>query len=319
MTHLRPFAALALIGLVGCKSDPPTGDPVPSAKAPAAAPTAPSPTTAPAPAPGATGGQPATPPPVALGQGTPEQQQALERANAALDAGDTAAALTAYAEAADGPVTGTSVSALLAAAELYGATERAAEARAHYERAVAQAPAVAEIRFAAGRHYAGAGLAPLAAVELREAIRLQPDFLPAYPALAGVLSQTGQATAAAELLATYEVRLQALITRLANAALPDRARVDVIDLFALLEDDRATHALIAAVSSRSDRVKLAAADALTLDPAPEALTALAKAVEAEPDPIIRQALAASMMRARATIEASLGQRAPAPAMPAPGE
>lgn len=311
--------ALALT-CIGCKADEASAPPPPTPPTPEApAPSAPAEPPAPSAAPGATGGQPASPAPVALGEGTPEQQQALERAHAALDAGDTAAALTAYTEAADGPITGTSVSALLAAAELYGALERPAEARSHFERAVEQAPEVAEIRFAAGRHYAGAGLAPLAATELREAIRLQPDFLPAYPALAGVLSQTGQGTAAAELLATYEVRLQQLTARLANAGMPDRARVDVIDLFALVDDDRVTHALISALTAQSAHVRLAAADALTHDPAPEALTALAQAVEAERDPIARRALAASMMRAKATIEASLGQKAPPPPMPKPGQ
>lgn len=287
------------------------GQPAPPAPATGATP-APAP-----PPPGATGGPPATPPPV--DEGTAEQLQALERANAALDRGDEAAALAEYTRAAQGPVTGAAISATLAAAELHDTRGRPAEARALYQRAVEIAPQMAEIRYAAGRFFAGLGESPLADVELREAIRLQPDFLPSYPALAGVLAQSGQPDAAAALLLGYEQRLQALTTRLRDPARSDADRVAVIDLFALLDDDRATRALIDALADPSPHVRLAAADALTFDPDPEALVALARAVESEADPIAKRALAASLRRAQATVEASMAKPPPLPAMPKPGQ
>ncbi|MCB9541596.1 MAG: HEAT repeat domain-containing protein [Myxococcales bacterium] len=270
--------------------------------------------------PGATGGQPATPPPPApVDEGTAEQLQALERANAALDRDDEASALAEYTRAAAGPVTGAAISATLAAAELHDTRGRPAEARALYQRAVEIAPQMAEIRYAAGRFFAGLGESPLADVELREAIRLQPDFLPSYPALAGVLSQSGQPEAAAALLLAYEQRLQALTARLRDPARANADRIAVVDLFALLDDERATRALIDALADPSPHIRLAAADALTFDPDPEALIALARAVEAEADPIAKRALAASLRRAQATVEASMAKPAPPPAMPKPGQ
>lgn len=315
------MASMACCALLACQPkapkapEAPAGSrPVEASAAPTGAPAAPAadPTADPTAAPADPTAAPA------FDEGTAEQLQALERANAAHDRGDEATALAEYARAAEGPITGASISATLAAAELLNTTDRTAEARALYQRAAEQAPHMAEIRYAAGRFFAGTGESPLAEVELREAIRLQPDFLPSYPALAGVLSQSGQSQAAAPLLLTYEQRLAALMQRLANPDLPASVRTPVIDLFALIDDDRVTRALIDALADRSPYIRLAAADALTFDPDAEALNALAQAVDREPDPMHRRALAASMKRAQATVAASLGQKAPAPAMPKPG-
>ncbi len=258
---------------------------------------------------------PEAPPPGPLDEGTPEQLLALKAGNEALARGDEAAALTGFIEAFDGPITGASISAGLAAAALHDAAGKAAEAGAIYERLLQMAPDVPEIRFTAGRFYSAAGQPKKARAQLEKAIALQPDFLPAYPMLGGLLANTGRKTKAAELMLTYESRLKGLLDVLVDPQARAHRKVPIIDVFALIDDDRATRALIVAVGDSSMHVRLAAAGALVHDPDPAALEAIAKAALAERDPIARRALAASLKAAKKRFEESTAQ--PAPRMPPP--
>lgn len=258
---------------------------------------------------------PEAPSPGPLDEGTPEQLLALKAGNEALARGDEAAALTGFIEAFDGPITGASISAGLAAAALHDAAGKAAEAGAIYERLLQMAPDVPEIRFTAGRFYSAAGQPKKARAQLEAAITLQPDFLPAYPMLGGLLANTGRKTKAAELMLTYESRLKGLLDVLVDPQARAHRKVPIIDLFALIDDDRATRALIVAVGDSSMHVRLAAAGALVHDPDPAALEAIAKAALAERDPIARRALAASLKAAKKRFEESTAQ--PMPRMPPP--
>lgn len=256
-------------------------------------------------------GQPAD----ALDEGTAEQLLALKAANEALARNDQAVALAGFIEAFDGPTTGASISAGLAAAELHDAAGRVAEATAIYERLIGMAPDVAEIHFTAGRHFAAAGKSKRARAELERSIELEADFLPAYPLLGGVYAKTGKKKRAAELMLTYETRLKGLLDTLADPQVGAHRKVPIIDVFALVDDDRVTRGLIGAVADPSMHVRLAAADALTHDADPAALEAIARAALSERDAIARRALAASLKRAKARMEASTAE--PKPQMPRP--
>ncbi len=318
--HLALCAALTL----GCHGrDAPKA---PAAQAPAAQAAAESKSPAPPEKPQPSGptdraAAPANPEPVAkpappLSDGTPDQLLALKAGNEALARQDSAAALSSFIEAFDGPTTGASISAGLAAAELHAQAGRDAEAGAFYGRLLQMAPDIAEIRFTAGRFYSGSGQAEKAVEELEKAIALQPDFLPAYPLLGGVLAATGAAGQSAELMLTYETRLKLLIDKLGDPGVAGASKVPIIDVLALIEDDRATRALIAAVAGNSVHARLAAADALSHDPDPAALEAISKAALAETDPIARRALTASLKAAKQRFDA--GSRHPEPKMPTPG-
>lgn len=254
-------------------------------------------------------------PAAALDEGTPEQLLALKAGNEALMRGDSAQALVGFIEAFDGPTTGASISAGLAAAELHDQAGRTAEAGAVYDRLLQMAPEVAEIRFVVGRFQSASGQPKKAVEQLTKAIDLEPDFLPAYPMLGGILASTGAAGRSAELMLTYETRLKGLIDKLADPQVRDHRKVPIIDVMALVDDDRVSRALIAAVGSDSMHVRLAAAEALTHDADPAALEAIAKAALAERDPIARRALAASLKAAKKRFDEST--RTPTPAMPPP--
>lgn len=331
LARAAALLALCAASSMGCQSrdaakapaEAPAEKP-PAAEAPEPKPQAPAPPTTEAPTPSGPSDRAATPPnpaPAAapappLSEGTPDQLLALKAGNEALARGDDSAALAGFIEAFDGPTTGASISGGLAAAELHAQAGRDAEAGAIYERLLQMAPDIAEIRFTAGRFYSGSGQPEKAVTQLEKAIALQPDFLPAYPLLGGVLAATGAAGQSAELMLTYETRLKLLVDKLADPGIAGQSKVPIIDVLALIEDDRATRALIGAVASNSVHARLAAADALSHDPDPAALEAISKAALAETDPIARRALAASLKAAKQRFDA--GSRHPEPKMPAPG-
>lgn len=317
MRALGLICVSALTLTAGCKDRIATPPPPPKiAEAPTPAePTAPAELTDPAATPpGATEAPPETPP---MDEGTAEQLLALRTGTDAMARGDRSAAMAAFVEAFDGPTTGASISAGLALAELHQQAERAPDAEAIYARLLQMAPEMAEIRFTAGRFYSATGKHTEAVTQLRRAIALEPDFLPAYPMLGGVLANTGQQQQAAELMLTYETRLKRLIDRVGDPSVQPARKLPAIDVFALIDDDRVTRILIAALRDASTKVRLAAADALVDDPDAAALEALATAALAEQDPIARRALTASLKAAKARFDAA--GRTPTPAMPAPGQ
>jgi tetratricopeptide (TPR) repeat protein len=233
----------------------------------------------------------------------------------ALDAGNEATALTHFLRASDGPVSGASVSAALAAANLHELRDRPDQAKAIFVRMVALAPGVPELRFAAARFFAGQRDTERAIEGFRATIRHQPEFLPAYPLLAALWMQAGKQDDATQLLLTYESKLNTQLRRLRDVQSARADKVSVIDLLALIEDERATEGIMRALKDQAPEVRIAAAGALGDDSSAEALTALVEALKAETDPIARQVLIAATRRARDAARKSL--EAPSPTMPAP--
>lgn len=256
--------------------------------------------------------------PTELGPGTDGQIEYFELGKQALDKGDEATALKHFLRASDGPVSGASVSAALAAASLHEMRKRPDQARAIFVRMVALAPGVPELRFAAARFFAGERDTARAIEGFRATIRHQPEFLPAYPLLAALWMQAGKQDDATQLLLTYESKLNAQLRRLRDAQSAQGDKVAIIDLLALIEDERATEGMIRALKDAAPEVRIAAAGALGDDGSAEALKALAEALTAESDPIAKQVLIAATRRARDAARKSL-QGAPAsPAtLPAP--
>ncbi|MCA9542080.1 MAG: HEAT repeat domain-containing protein [Myxococcales bacterium] len=251
-----------------------------------------------------------------LPEATDAQREAFADAEAALARGDEHAALAAWLRASEGPASGLAISAQLAAAARLESENRPAEARALYDKLLEGPGAqMAEVQFTAARAFAAGGDSARAIEGFRAALKLEADFLPAYPLLGALLVQAGKTELAAPLMFEYEKRIDALRKRLADPTAQLGDRLAVIDVFALIEDERATAALIEALKSDEPHLRLSAGDALANDAAPEALKALAEATMAEADPINKRALAASLHRAKARVEATL--RTPLPALPKP--
>jgi tetratricopeptide (TPR) repeat protein len=299
----RLSLALLLLAAAGCKERPAPAAPPPVDAAP------PPPVDAAAPRPDLG--------PPALAPDTAAQLEALERGNAALAERDFAGALPHFLRAVQGPPSGAAVSALLAAVEALEALDRAPEAAELVERALRLAPAVPEVHFAAGRFFAGQVDHVRAVRHFERALALEPDLLPVYPLLGAVLVKAERPQDAAGTMTRYETRLSRLLKALRSPAeTPDARRHAIVDLLALLDDERATEGLIAALRDPHPQVRMAAGGALADAPTAEAVVALSEAVVAETDGVARRVLTANLARARDALAATLGAPPP-PTLPPP--
>lgn len=306
------YLILAALVCLGCDATPSKPANAPKSVASTAPKSAAS--TAPKSAP--TSEAPVIPPgtPTVLKEGTDGQIEYFELGKQALDAGDEAKAISHFERASQGQITGTSVSAGLAAANLHELRDRPDQAKAIFIRLVALAPGVPELRFAAARFFAGQGDTGRAIEGFRATIRHQPEFLPAYPLLGALWVQSGKNDDAAKLLLTYETKLNTQLRRLRDTATHPTDKRAIIDLLALMNDERATTALVKALKDASPEVRLSAAGVLGGDDSAEGLKALAEAALAETDPIVKRVMIAALKRARDAARKELG--APASTAPA---
>lgn len=257
------------------------------------------------------------PRPDTLPEGTEAQQAEFEQGRALMTAGDTRGAVAHFLAATEGPVTGTQVSASLIAADMLVQSDRAPEARALYDALLARAGHIAEVQFTAGRFFAGQEDAARAIEAFQQALRLQPEFLPAYPLLGALLVQTGRKDDAAQILLGYEQRLVLRLRQVVSPTSPEVERLATIDLLAVVMDERAEQTLRTLLADPSPQVRIAAASAVADQDEPEALVALAHALSAEKDFTARTVLKASLARARA--RATQGRPAAPPSDAAPVE
>ncbi|MCK6571382.1 hypothetical protein L6V77_09825 [Myxococcota bacterium] len=250
-----------------------------------------------------------------LPEGTPTQLAALNGAKVALAAGRDREALTAFRQAMEGGLTGTSVSAALAVAELLQAKGGFEEAGALYRDLVVRARYVPEVQYTAGRFFWTSGDAARALLALTTAVSLQPDFLPAWELLGIVQARAGKNTEAGRTLTEYELRLSRLVARSAATDVPPGDRLAAFEMLSLLSDERALDGLLVGLRDSEPDIRLAVAELLVEEPAPRALEAIAQAALAEKHPQARAALAGVLDRARRRAAAETAT--PLPALPRP--
>jgi HEAT repeat protein len=250
-----------------------------------------------------------------LPPGTPTQLAALNGAKAALIEGRDREALAAFRQAMEGGLTGTSVSAALAVAELLLAKGATDEAGALYRDLVVRARYVPEVQYAAGRFFWGAGDAARALLALTTAVSLQPDFLPAWELLGLVQARAGKNTEAGRTLTEYELRLGRLVKRAADAGVPAGDRLAALEMLSLLSDERALDGLLTGLRDPEPDIRLAVAELLVDEPSPRALEALSQTALAEKHPELRAALTGVLDRARRRAAAETAS--PLPPLPRP--
>ncbi|MCB9522285.1 MAG: HEAT repeat domain-containing protein [Myxococcales bacterium] len=232
--------------------------------------------------------------------GTEAQLVGLQEAGAALARGDQAGAVARYETVLAGPPTGAAVSAGLAAASLLEVDEPAA-AEALYLKTLAIAGDVPEAHFAAGRFFGGRRDSVRAIRHLKQALDLEPDFLPAYPLLGGLLVAGGRQEEAAQRMVVYEQRLNRLLRHVREAERSAEERAGILELLSYIDDERALQAVIDRLKDGSPAVRMAAGGALVDLASPEAVTALAQAVVQEEQPVVREMLTSALRQARAAL------------------
>lgn len=301
LERLLPFSLL-LCAAAGCRETPPPEAPRPTAAKPSGAlPSEAAPSSvAPREVPSAAAGSVI---PESLGEATLEQAEALERANEAIARGDLPRGREALQVVISGPPSAARTSALMAMAFSYESSDPA-QATRWYEQLVDAAPTVPEVWFAVGRHRGAQEDHAGSISAFEQALRLSPDLLPVYPLLGAQLLQQKKRTELAELMAVYEMRLKALVDRVKSAEEPLESRMHVLELFALLDDERGQETLIELLKDPLAEIRVAAASALAELGEPEGLEAIAKATVAEQDAVARQLLTHTLQRARRRVEQS---------------
>ncbi len=222
----------------------------------------------------------------------------MEEASEALNRGAEALALSHFLKAAQGPLGGVGISAALAAADLLEQQERNAEVVLLYEHLLKEAEPLPEIYFTAGRFFVGLGQEERGETLLERALKLDPDLLATYPLLAALKAAHGDQESAAVQLLEYEQRLNRVLMRFSAKQTSLEERLKILDLLATLEDERITQTLIQALKAPEGDLRIAVAAVLMDDRAPAALKALAEAVMAERDPLIKQILLQALKRGR---------------------
>lgn len=255
--HRQPYPVVALLALVAACTPP-------------AAPTA-------APEPATAGSGAAVALPEAADEGsaaaaatltdrfsepTPRQTELRETAIAALQYGQLDTSITALLALRDTePMSEVKASGLLLLSELYFQQERIDDSLAVLEALRPASPPQGQLEYLLGRTYHRLSRAMEAEDAWRRAIRLEPDFLRSYVALADVLRSAGRTPDAEEVQLAYERQVQLLSGRVGEG--PDEERIAAIEALAqAVPDERVSRAIVPALQSSNPMLKVTAAMAL---------------------------------------------------------
>lgn len=192
----------------------------------------------------------------ALGPGTEQQQQLLVRAKSAFLNEEWEEAETRFKElVGTEPVSGPLVTAYIALGSIYRDTDRLDEAHALYEELLGKAPEVPEVHFVLARTLAEQGESTRAIKSYERTIELQPEYLQAVVELGALYAKSGRAEEAEKVLHDYERKIYALSKELENKETPPERKLDLLELFGFIDDDRVNEAVVKNVLDPNPEVR----------------------------------------------------------------
>lgn len=202
--------------------------------------------------------------PADLPEGTAEQKEQLMEGRKAFLNRDYQRATEVFEELAfQEPVTEDTISAAVALAQIYietGRSERALELFADLEEHIAEIP---EVLFVLAGVYSELGHPRRAIHAYDRAYTLNRDYIFILPQMAELLVQQGEEEKAGQLLLRYEQRVYEFAEILESPARTSEGdRLYVLDILAMLHDERAHQALQAALEDPSTQIRGSAALAL---------------------------------------------------------
>lgn len=235
-----------------------------------------------------------------LHAGTPEQLELLDRAKIAFIAEYQEQAEEYFYElATSSPVSGATVSAAIALGQIYIESGRAHEALAlmdDLQESVAELP---EVLLVTGRVYSSLNEPMKALRAYDRALQHQPDYIFLYVDMAELLFQVNEQERGAQLLTRYEHRLVQLASVLES---PDQTteaqRLYVLDIFSMVDDERAHQALLHAFDDPSAQVRKLSAELTATFRLHDALEPLERLAIDDPDREVRQTARAALSRIR---------------------
>lgn len=180
----------------------------------------------------------------AMGPGTEAQQQLLIQAKSAFLNERWEEAEARFKElTALGPVSGPQVTAYIALGSIYNDSDRGEEAQALYTELLEKAPDTPEVHFVMARTLAEQGESTRAMRAYEKTIKLQPDYLQAMVELGGLYSKAGRKEEAERMLYGYEKKVYKLAAELEHADAAPEKKLELLEIFSFVNDDRANQAI----------------------------------------------------------------------------
>lgn len=230
-----------------------------------------------------------------LGEGTQEQQTLLIQAKTAFLTDDYETAEGFFQHLANSePMSGPTVTAALALGQIFIESDRKAQALELYKSLVEDVPDVAEVHLVVARAYASVGESTAAMRAFEKTLKLQPDFVFIHAELGNLFLQAGRNDDATAQFLKYEQRIYAMAKALETPETPDTERLQIVESFGLIADDRATQATVAALTDNHPQIRLTAAATLGELNVTAALDALQKMAIEDPDMQVRMTARASV-------------------------
>lgn len=242
--------------------------------------------------------------PTQLPEGTQEQQDKMNLARAAFLSDRYEIAEGLFAELArEEPVTGTTVSAAIALAQIFIETNRPQQALALLTEVREVAQDVPEVLLVIARVYRQLGQPAEALRTFDRVLLVQPNYIFVYTEMAQIFYEEEDPERAQHLLLRYEQQIESLARALEDPEeFSEEERIYLVDIFAMVHDERGHQALIKALDDPSPEIRARAAQALGdlgVQEAQEALERLAVEDSSEyVRPVARQALLSLNQMAR---------------------
>lgn len=205
--------------------------------------------------------------PAELKPGTAKQRRLLKKAKKAFLTDDLQKAEPRFKKVIEtGPMTGTKASAYIALAQIYIQSGKSGAAVDLLQTIPDPGDEIVEVRLILARAFAAQDERREAVDEYREVLDLQPNYVFVYPSLGALYTEMGDKKKAAELYLKYENKIVSMARALEH---PDKSkpinRVNILDIFSAVTDERAVAAVDTALDDPNARVRAkAAATAATM-------------------------------------------------------
>lgn len=237
-----------------------------------------------------------------LHPGTDEQMELLTRAKTfylgdQLDKAEPYFKALSESEPLSGPV----VSGTIALGDIYLTSDRKQEALALYEQLLKRDASLAEVHLVVARAYERMDQPKRALASYAQTLRLQPSMIFVYADMAQLYVKTGDTEASAKAYLDYERKIHSYAKSLeALQGVTPQQRINIIDAFSFVDDERAQRALLnAARLAPTPAVRARAVRALGEVGAVSAIEDLNKALVSEKELEVRGAIKATVEELKA--------------------
>src|SRR5690554_2921491 len=191
-----------------------------------------------------------------LAEATDSQQMLLLEAKKAFLTDDLSRAEALFETLVKSkPISGPQISAVIALAQIYNETERPDKAVKLYDDLSDEVSALPEIQLVIARAYADLNEFERAIRAYKKLLKTQPDYVFAQLELGKIYAVTGKNDDAAKAFYAYEQQIYKLSARLESAKSTPEERLEVLSIFSLVSDERASAATQKALRAESPDVR----------------------------------------------------------------